>query len=257
MIEIERPQAGVTCVTLNRPEKRNALSIEMMKALCTAIDEVAADPEQRVLVLRGSSPTFCSGLDLEEAADLSCAHPSAEWYAKLLEQLALTPLLTVCAASGVAAAGGAGLLAACDFAIASDDLKIGFPETRVGLVPAMVMTLLYHRIGDRALRELMLLAEFIPASRALEMGLLTRVISSSSLEWELDQVVDSLLGTAPVAASRTKKLIRELRHPDLSSELHQVLTYHLQARTSEEAEEGIRAFRERREPNWAVPGGEV
>lgn len=249
-IEVKKRAPEVTEIILNRPEKRNAILVEMMKELSEAIRSAHHDLKGRILILRGAGPVFCAGLDYEEIADPNSSHPTETWISEILELLALTPLLTIGVGQGAAIASGATLLAACDFAFGSEGLQISFPESHFGLVPSLVTALLYRRIGDRPLRELMILGNPVSAKRAVEIGLLTRVVPADQLEHEVDQFVQSLLKTAPIAAAQTKRLIQELRYPNLKEELRKVAAYHLQARVSEEAEEGISAFLEGRAPKW-------
>src|SRR6202008_3379724 len=127
---------AVTTVTLNRPDKRNALNVDLLRQGCAAIALAESDPAQRIVVLRGAGPVFCSGLDLAEAAQPERAHVSAELIGRTLRALATTRLVTIAAVQGAAIAGGAGLMSACDFASATRDAKFGYPEVRRGLVPA-------------------------------------------------------------------------------------------------------------------------
>src|SRR5215471_10427645 len=174
LVEKESPQ--ITVVTLNRPERRNALTIELLTELCAAINIASGQPEQRVLILRGSGASFCTGLDLKEAADQTKAHATAEMVAKTLITLSQTRLITIAAVHGAAVAGGAGIMSACDFVIAAERTKIGYPEVRRGLVAGLVMTFLRRQIGERNMRELVLGGELIDAARAREIGLVNRVV---------------------------------------------------------------------------------
>src|SRR6266498_2340399 len=135
-------EGQVTTLTLNRPDKRNALNVELLEEFCAGIAAAESDASQRVLVLRGAGAVFCSGLDLAEAAQPERAIASAELVGKALRALATTRLITIAAVQGAAIAGGAGLMSACDFAVATRDAKFGYPEVRRGLVPALIMTFL-------------------------------------------------------------------------------------------------------------------
>src|SRR5947209_20378843 len=158
LIEKESPQISV--VTLNRPERRNALTLELLTELCAAIKVASEQPQERVLILRGAGAAFCTGLDLKEAADQTKAHSTAEMVAKTLITLSRTRLITIAAVHGAAVAGGAGIMSACDFVIAAERTRIGYPETRRGLVAGLVMTFLRRQLRERDLRELLLGAEF-------------------------------------------------------------------------------------------------
>ncbi len=136
VVLVEKQSLQISVLTLNRPERRNALTIELMNELTAAIEAVAADPNQRVVILRGEGKAFCTGLDLEEAAVTEKAHASAETVGRMLLALANTRLVTIAIVHGAAVAGGAGIMSACDFVIAAERTKIGYPEVRRGLVRA-------------------------------------------------------------------------------------------------------------------------
>ncbi len=242
----------VTTVTLNRPDKRNALNIELLTALIAAIAAAGADPTQRILVLRGAGKVFCSGLDLDEAAQPDRAHASAELVAQALRTLAATRLVTIAAVQGAALAGGAGVASACDFAVAVRDAKFGYPEVRRGLVPALIMTFLRRQLRERDARELLLLGQLFDATRAQAIGLVNRVVADeAALATEVSSLVSSLLQGGPEAVAETKKLLAELWPVSVSADLDHALAFHLHARNSAEAKEGVAAFREKRPPNWA------
>ena len=164
LVEKQTPQ--ITVLTLNRPERRNALTIELMAELTAAIEEAAADPKQRILILRGAGKAFCTGLDLDEAAEAGSRMPPRKWSRGRCSRLAETRLITIATVHGAAVAGGAGIMSACDFVIAAERTKIGYPEVRRGLVAGLVMTFLRRQLRERDLRELLLASELIDAERA-------------------------------------------------------------------------------------------
>lgn len=242
----------VTTLTLNRPEKRNALNVALLEQLSAALAEAERDPAQRVLVLRGAGPVFCSGMDLAEATQPEFAHRSPELIAQTLRSLAATRLVTLAAVHGAAIAGGAGLASACDFALATRDAKFGYPEVRRGLVPALIMTFLRRQLRERDARELLLLGKLITAEQALAMGLVNRVVADeAALDTEVKSIVSSLLQGGPESLAETKKLLRELWPSPLERDLAAAHAYHVSARGSAEAREGIAAFNEKRAPKWA------
>src|SRR6201981_14545 len=168
VVLIEKKDPHVTIVTLNRPERRNALTIQLLMELTAAIEAAAADFNTRVRILRGAGLTFCNGIDLKAT---SFVHATAEMVAKTLVALSQTRLITVAAVHGAAVAGGAGLMSACDFVIAAEGTKIGYPEVRRGLVAGLVMTFLRRQVGERNMRELLLGSELIDADDARQIGL--------------------------------------------------------------------------------------
>jgi methylglutaconyl-CoA hydratase len=248
LIEKQTPQ--ITVVTLNRPERRNALTVELLTELCAAIRAASAEPQARVLVVRGAGASFCTGLDLKEAADQSKAHATAEMVANTLVAISETRLVTIAAVHGAAVAGGAGIMSACDFVVAAHGTKIGYPEVRRGLVAGLVMTFLRRQVAERNMRELLFGSDLIDAERAQEIGLVNRVVAPDEVMNEAQRFAESVLQGAPGALAQTKRLIEELWSSSVKEDVDLALKYHMQARESDEAREGIAAFNEKRKPNW-------
>src|SRR5436190_622605 len=251
-IVIEKQTPQITVLTLNRPERRNALTIELLSELMSAIQLASEEPHVRILILRGAGAAFCTGLDLKEAADQAKAHATAEAVANTLITISQTRLVTVAAVHGAAVAGGAGIMSACDFAVAAQRTKIGYPEVRRGLVAGLVMTFLRRQVGERNMRELLLGSELIDAERAKEIGLVNRVVAPDSVMSEAQGFAESVLQGAPSALEQTKQLIDELWWRSVKQDVHLALKYHMQARESVEAREGIAAFNEKRRPKWVL-----
>ena len=250
VVLIEKKSPQITVVTLNRSERRNSLTIELLNELIAAIRVASDEPRERVLILRGAGAAFCTGLDLKEAADLKKAQMTAELVAKTLITLAETRLVTIAAVHGAAVAGGAGIMSACDFVVAAEKTKIGYPEVRRGLVAGLVMTSLRRQVGERNMRELVLGGELIDAERAREIRLVNRVVAPDQLINEAQKFADSVLQGAPNAVAQTKRLIEELWATSVKEDVDLALKHHMQARESAEAREGIAAFNEKRPPNW-------
>ncbi|HJX97655.1 MAG TPA: enoyl-CoA hydratase/isomerase family protein [Chthoniobacterales bacterium] len=250
VVLIEKQSPQITVVTLNRPERRNSLTIELLNELIAAVKVASDQPQERVLILRGAGEAFCTGLDLKAAADQSKAHATAEMVAKTLVTLAETRLVTIAAVHGAAVAGGAGIMSACDYVVAAEKTKIGYPEVRRGLVAGLVMTFLRRQVRERNLRELVLGGELIDAERALEIGLVNRVVSRDEVMNEAQKFAESVLQGAPNALANTKRLIEELWSTSVKEDVDLALKHHMQARESAEASEGIAAFNEKRKPSW-------
>src|SRR5438552_7611137 len=170
--------------------------------------------------------------------------------ANTLITISQTRLTTIAAVHGAAVAGGAGIMSACDFVVAAERTKIGYPEVRRGLVAGLVMTFLRRQVGERNMRELVLGSELIDAERANEIGLVNRVVAKDDLMNEAQKLAQSVLQTAPGALTQTKRLIEELWWRSVPDDVDLALKYHLQARESSEAREGIAAFNEKRPPTW-------
>ena len=250
LVEKQTPQ--ITVLTLNRPERRNALTIELLTELSAAIKMASDQPQQRVIILRGAGAAFCTGLDLKEAADRTKAHATAEMVASTLIAISQTRLVTIAAVHGAAVAGGAGIMSACDFVVAAQGTKIGYPEVRRGLVAGLVMTFLRRQVGERKIRELLLGSELIDADQANKIGLVNRVVEKTDLMTEALKFAQSALQGAPGALTQTKRLIEELWSTSVKEDVELALKYHMQAREAEEAREGIAAFNEKRSPNWVT-----
>jgi methylglutaconyl-CoA hydratase len=250
LVLIEKQTPQITVVTLNRPERRNALTIELLSELMSAIQLASEEPHVRILILQGAGAAFCTGLDLKEAADQAKAHATAEAVAKTLITISQTHLITVAAVHGAAVAGGAGIMSACDFVVAAQRTKIGYPEARRGLVAGLVMTFLRRQVSERNMRELLLGSELIDAERAKEIGLVNRVVAQDNLMAEALKFAESALQGAPGALAETKRLIDELWWRSVKQDVDLALKYHMQARESAEAREGIAAFNEKRKPKW-------
>ncbi len=250
VVLIEKQSPQITVITLNRPERRNALTIELLTELCAAIKVASDEPQKRVVILCGAGAAFCTGLDLKEAADQTKAHATAEMVAKTLIAISQTHLVTIAAVHGAAVAGGAGIMSACDFVVAAERTKIGYPEVRRGLVAGLVMTFLRRQAGERNMRELLLGSELIEVERAKAIGLVNRVVARNDLMTEALKFADSVLQGAPSAVAQTKRLIDELWWRSVKDDVDLALKYHMQARESAEAREGIAAFNEKRKPNW-------
>jgi methylglutaconyl-CoA hydratase len=249
LVEKQTPQ--ITVLTLNRPERRNALTIELMTELTAAIENANSDAKQRILILRGAGKAFCTGLDLQEAVKVE-PHLTAETVARTLLVLAETRLVTIATVHGAAVAGGAGIMSACDFVIAAERTKIGYPEVRRGLVAGLVMTFLRRQLRERDLREVLLASELFEAERARELGLVNRVVPSGELESEAQKIAASVLQGAPGAITNSKRLMEELWSTSVREDIERALRHHMEARESPESKEGIAAFNEKRPPSWTL-----
>lgn len=251
VVLVEKQSPHITVVTLNRPERRNALTIELMTELTAAIDAASNDERQRVLILRGAGQAFCTGLDLNEVGEPGKAHASAEMVARTLLALSQTRLITIAAVHGAAVAGGAGIMSACDFVVAAERTKFGYPEAKRGLVAGLVMTFLRRQLCERDIRALLFTGDLIDAARAQEMGLVNRVVAAGELESEVEKLANSILQNAPGALTNSKRLLEQLWSTSVKDDIERALAHHMQARESEEAKEGVAAFLEKRPPKWA------
>jgi len=247
---IDNSDPAITILSLNRPDKRNALSIELNYAIKQAIENADKDFNRRVIILRGEGPVFCAGLDLKEASDPTKAHNSAAGLGEMYQAICASPLITIAQAHGVAMGGGAGLVGACDFAVVSDEFRLAYPEVHRGLIAALVTTLLRRQLNDRQVRELVLLGQAIDANSAHELGLVNRVVPLGRLKEAGMELAREACKGAPGAIARSKTLLDDLSIRPISLELNRSMQYHLAVRSSAEAQEGVAAFLEKRAPRW-------
>lgn len=241
---------GVCVITLNRPDKRNALNIPLLKELHHTVNTMNKEGDQRVLVITGAGPVFSAGLDLAEARDPEKSEESGELVAKTLQAVMSSPHVTIAAVKGAAVAGGAGLMLACDLAVVAEDFKTGFPEVRRGLVAGLVMTFLRRKLDEPTARELVLLGELIGAEQAKAAGMVNRVVPSDQVMDEALRLARTALKGAPTAILRTKRLFDDLYSLPVGEHVDYALHLHKDMRTSAEAIEGLAAFDEKRPPSW-------
>jgi methylglutaconyl-CoA hydratase len=244
-----RVAGGVATITLDSPSNRNALSFRLVEQLKEAVAAATADPAARVIVLTGTGPVFCSGLDLKEQA----AGGAVPDVAGVIHALWNGPKPTVARLNGPARAGGLGLVTACDIAIASAEATFAFTEVRIGVAPAMIAVTCLRRMDPRAAAEYFLTGETFDGVRAQEIGLVNRTVPLGELDATVDHYVDMLLRGAPEALTLAKRIPRLV--PDLTVEdgLERMAALSAEKFASAEAAEGIAAFREKRNPSW-YPG---
>ena len=246
---------GILTITMNRPDKRNALNPEMMENLIHAFISAGEDLSCRVVMLTGAGSAFCAGLDLDHLATLNAKTPAehrvdSERIARLLRTLYDMPKPTIAAVNGAAIAGGMGLATICDFTLAVPEAKFGYTEVQIGFVPAIVSAFLRGQIGDKRSRDLLLTGRLIKAQEAFDLGLITRVVSEQDLMDEAHRLANSLLRNSPAAMQATKRLLSEHAHHHLDQETESAIAANAEARTTEDFKEGIRAFLEKRQPEW-------
>lgn len=247
----------VAVLTLNRPDRRNALSRGLVSALSDALARAAVGAGLRAVVITGAGPTFCAGMDMREARE---AHDSAEaeqvavadlrGLADLVQQVHTLRLPTIAALNGDAYAGGAGLATACDFVIAESHVQIGYPEVRRGLTAAIVMHDLARQVGERRARALLLTGAPISAEQAERWGLVNMVVPAGEGLNAALELGRALVQSAPSAIEIIKRLLDEaVGRP---ADLRGAAAISAAVRGSDEAQEGMRAFLEKRPPRWAV-----
>jgi methylglutaconyl-CoA hydratase len=250
-----RRDRGIERLILARPEVRNAFNEGMIAELNWWADSVAADRSVRVAVIEGAGPVFCAGADLEwmnRMAGFSREQNllDAGELARAFAALDRMPVPVIGRVHGAALGGGVGLAAICDIIVAAEDTVFGFTEVRLGLIPAVIAPYVLSRIGRAAARELFLTGERFGAARAKELGLVQSVVRPDRLDDEVRRYVDALLAGAPGAQAEAKQLIAEVGRrgaADVASLCAEAIA---RRRVSDEGQEGIRAFLEKRPPSW-------
>ncbi len=246
----------IAVVTLNRSSARNALSRAMVTQLGDLIASMSAEPNLRALVLTGAGPTFCAGMDLRESRQAAATSASerlavddTKAIADLMDRVHGFSRPTIAAVQGDALAGGAGLALACDFVLMGSSASLGFPEVKRGLVAAIVLHELVRSVGDRRARDLLLTGRTISAIEAESWGLINRALEpGASCRDEAVKLAKSLIASAPIATTTTKRLIDEAtRRP---ADLRGAAAVSAAVRVGDEAVEGITAFFEKRRPAW-------
>ena len=248
-IEFKRINDYCWALYLNRPEKRNALNSKLLESLSAALHR-AEEAKITGLFLAAKGDIFCAGLDLKEAQDLSQAHQSAQLVAKVLKQLYYAPYFTLSVVQGGAVAGGAGIMSACDMTIAANNSYVAYPETRRGLIAGLVMTFLKRQVGEKKMYEILLEAEPIPATEAMNMGLINKVVPLEKLYDEALKIMEKVLLGAPQAIKKTKQMVKLNVEGTVDQDITEALKRHMEARVSEESAEGFLAFFDKRKPSW-------
>jgi methylglutaconyl-CoA hydratase len=243
-------------ITLNRADKRNALSRALITELAAAIERAKNDPAARCVIVAAAGPVFCAGMDLAELQEsLNIPKESTPVWddalrlAKLYDQIYTLPKPTIAVVQGAAVAGGAGLVSVCDLAAAAPDAKFGYPEVRRGLVAAMVMPHLLRHVGERVGRYLLLTGELIDAGEALRCGFVNAIVPTEKLMEQSMTWAKALAEGGPQALARTKELLHQFSRQAVSIE--EAAQGSAAPRLSEECQQGLRAFFAQQRHPWA------
>lgn len=248
--------SGRATITLDSPSNRNALSAQLRRELRDHLDAALADDAVRVVVLTHTGPVFCSGMDLRESRGAGAGDQGVQEFPGILRTLWHSSKPVIARLAGPARAGGVGLVAACDIALAArpgGDVKgatFAFSEVRIGVVPAVISVTVVPRLLPRAAEELMLTGETFDADRAAAIGLLNRAVDPHELDAEVDHYADMLARGGPNALAATKAMLRRTPAPDMAADFDAMLSLSAEFFASEEGQEGMAAFAEKRPPRW-------
>lgn len=248
---------GVCTLTLNRPDKHNAMSGQMLQELTLAAKRLATDETVRVVVLTGAGKSFCAGGDLswmrqQMDADAETRGREARVLAEMLMALNTLPKSVIGALQGNAFGGGVGMASVCDVAIGADHLKMGLTETKLGLIPATIGPYVIARMGEAKARRVFMSARLFGADEAVELGLLAKAVPADQLAEAVEAEVSPYLNCAPGAVAAAKQLARDLGPRLDDAVIDHTIEALVERWEGEEAREGISAFFEKRKPGWQV-----
>ncbi|MBC7168080.1 enoyl-CoA hydratase-related protein [Phenylobacterium sp.] len=258
LVRLEASGEGVAVVTINRPDKKNAFDAALIRALSETFETLQGAEHVRVVFVRGAGGTFSAGADLawmRDAIDYSESdnRDDAMAMAQMLKNLWDVPALTVALVEGGAFGGGAGLVAACDMAIAKADAKFAFSEVKLGIVAATISPYVVAAVGPRTARGLFATGRVFDAAHAEKIGLITEVVADeAALEAAMEQLIDGMLACGPVAVAESKRIVDRVTHERIDrGVMEETARTIARVRVSEEGQEGVRAFLEKRKPRWA------
>lgn len=258
LVRIDSTVDGVVFVTINRPQKKNAFDAATIAALHEAFETLHGADKVRAVFVRGAGGTFSAGADLgwmRDAADWSEAdnRDDALGLARMLKALHDVPALTVALVEGAAMGGGVGIVAACDMAVAVEGARFAFSEVKLGLIPATIAPYVIEAIGARRARQLFLTGNAFDADYAARIGLIDLILPEGSVDDFIGMLTDSLVGNAPGAMGDAKRLVNDIAQHKIDNGLLDDTARRIaRARVSPEGQEGVRAFLDKRKPNWAV-----
>jgi methylglutaconyl-CoA hydratase len=247
--------SGVATITLNRPDKRNAISFELIDDLLRALKEVETS-DAIVLIVTGAGKAFSSGMDLDNLKALIGRSPEqnvqdSKTMVRMFRSLYEFPKVTIAAVNGPAIAGGTGLALLCDFTLAVPEAKFGYTEVRIGFVPAIVSTFLLRQAGEKHARDLLLTGRIIGAEEAMRMGLINEIVAPETLlarAWELAAL---LMENSPASLRATKKLLNDHARTELDTRIEAAVRENAAIRTTADFREGVTSFLEKRKPVWS------
>src|SRR5437899_5938928 len=245
---------NLATVTLNRPEKRNAISTQMMAELQTALDQIEKS-HARVAILTGSGKAFCAGMDLDMLAAIAQQSPAenqedSRRIAKMFRRIWSYPRPMIAAVNGPAFAGGCGIATLCDFTIAVPEAKFGYTEVKIGFLPAIVSVFLTRQIGDKRSRDLLLTGRLVEPQEAKEMGLVTEIVPADQLLHRVNELAATLIAASPSSLTRAKRLLTTAAAAGVDQDLERAVLENARIRCTPDFKEGLASFLEKRRPVW-------
>ena len=257
MILIEKsPRGDLVTITLNRPERKNALNQQLVVELTEAIEEISDDETVRIIVLTGAGDVFSAGADLKALEAMQSASygdnlDDSQRLADLFLAIRRCPQPVIARVNGHAIAGGFGLVSACDFSVADERARFGFTEVRIGFIPAIVMAFLRYRLTDLHLRNVLLRGVLLTAREAQSIGLINRIVDTERLDEAVRTLADEIVReTSPQAVAATKRMLFEIQRSSHDEGLAIAVERNAQMRNMPDCQAGIRAFLNREDPPW-------
>lgn len=247
---------GVGIITLNRPEKRNALNFDLVKELKSAFSKMEEDHHVKIIVLNANGPAFCSGADLEYLRQLQNFSyeenlADSNHLKDLFLQIYTLKKVVIAQVQGHAVAGGCGLATVCDLIFTVPEAKFGYTEVKIGFVPAIVMVFLLRKIGEAKAKELLLSGELISAADAHQLGMVNKVIAKEYLDSEVMEFAQNLLETnSSESMAITKQMISQVQSMSLEKALDFAAETNARARSGEDWKKGVDAFLNKQKINW-------
>lgn len=242
--------AGVATITLDSPHNRNALSTQLRGELSSGLSRAQRDDDVRVIVLEHTGTVFCAGMDLKEAKGSDSEEQGVNEFPRLLEQIWTSRKPVIAKLAGPARAGGIGMVAAADIAVAATEATFAFTEVRIGVIPAIISVTVLPRLSSRAAHELFLTGETFDATRAADIGLINSAVPAERLDAEVTRFVDALTRGGPTALAATKDLLRETPAASMSEAFAAMTERSAEFFASAEGQEGMAAFAQKRKPSW-------
>ena len=242
---------GAAWITLNRPQNRNALSAILVSELYDHLLAANEDPAARAIVVTGTDPAFCAGADLKSPPGASVEGRRSVPYPQVLTTIMDSPKPVIAAVNGAAFAGGLGLVGAADIVIASEAAQFSFSEVRIGVIPAVISVVCVPKLGTHHAMRLFVTGARFDGAQAVEMGLAHRAVPRAELAEAVDEELDMINRGGPNAVVECKKLVRRVpQYPSREDAFGETAEWSGRMFRSEEAAEGMAAFREKRDAQW-------
>jgi methylglutaconyl-CoA hydratase len=247
---------GITTITLNRPDKRNAISYELIDDLIAALNQ-AAKASPNIVILTGAGSAFCAGMDLDNLKQLIGRSgeqnlKDSQTMAGLFRALYDFPKVTIAAVNGAAIAGGTALAVLCDFTLAVPEAKFGYTEVRIGFVPGIVSSYLINAVGEKRARDLLLTGRLFDAQEAHQLGLVNEVVAPDRLMSRAHQLAQQLMEISPASLKVTKALLSSYTRDQLDRQLPRAIKENAAIRQTADFKEGVTSFLEKRKPKWTT-----